>query len=171
MKRLFIVITTILLGCSVASAQQKEEMVIGGTIGTAIEASDGELYSVGFAFQPEFGYFFADNCKVGGSVGYALSNGISVLTLAPSFSYYARLCEGMYYTPSIDAGLIMAVGDGSIYPGLGLSLNLLSIEFRPTKHFGFNVNLASINFNVLSISSIVGFKFGMNPTVGIRYYF
>jgi hypothetical protein len=65
----------------------------------------------------------------------------------------------------------MAVSGGA-YPGLGVGLHLFSMEFRPTKHFGFTANLASVNFVALtSAGSSINFDLGLNPTVGIKYYF
>ena len=170
MKRLFIILSTILLGCTVASAQQKGDKYFGGMAGIIMEASDGG-FGLGFAVQPEFGGFVADNCKLGASIGYSLTNGMHILTVAPNFAYYVRLCDGMYYTPGIDAGFVMAISEGA-YPGLGVTLNMFSLEFRPTKHFGFTANLASLNFFVLANAGRAAtFNLGVNPTVGVKYYF
>jgi hypothetical protein len=170
MKRLFIILSTILLSCTVASAQQKGDKYFGGTAGVVMEASDGG-FGLGFAVQPEFGGFVADNCKLGASIGYSLTNGMHILTVAPNFAYYVRLCDGMYYTPGIEAGFVMAISGGA-YPGLGVTLNMFSLEFRPTKHFGFTANLASLNFFVLANAGRAAtFNLGVNPTVGVKYYF
>lgn len=170
MKKFFIIITAILVGCTVASAQQKGDKYFGGMAGIIMEASDGG-FGLGFAVQPEFGGFVADNCKLGASIGYSLTNGMHILTVAPNFAYYVRLCDGMYYTPGIDAGFVMAISEGA-YPGLGVTLNMFSLEFRPTKHFGFTANLASLNFFVLAnAGSAATFNLGVNPTVGVKYYF
>jgi hypothetical protein len=170
MKRLFIILSTILLSCTVASAQQKGDKYFGGMAGIIMEASDGG-FGLGFAVQPEFGGFVADNCKLGASIGYSLTNGMHILTVAPNFAYYVRLCDGMYYTPGIEAGFVMAISGGA-YPGLGVTLNMFSLEFRPTKHFGFTANLASLNFFVLANAGRAAtFNLGVNPTVGVKYYF
>ena len=169
MKRLFIAVAALFIGCNAASAQQKGDMYFGGMAGLAIQAGDG--VGAGLAIQPEFGGFVADKCRLGISVGYTISGGIHTLTACPNFAYYIRLCDGMYYTPGIEAGFVMAIS-GGVHPGFGAGLNMFSLEFRPTKHFGFTANLVSLNFVALSSAgSVLQFDLGINPTVGIKYYF
>ncbi len=169
MKRFFIVVVAILLGCSVVSAQQKGDKYFGGMAGIAIQAGDG--VGAGFIIQPEFGGFVADKCKLGISAGYAISGGMHTFTLTPNFSYYIRLCDNVYYTPGIEAGLAMAAARGAVAAGVGVGLQLFSMEFRPTKHFGFTANLVSLNFVGMEGSAAINFDLGVNPTVGLKYYF
>ena len=169
MKRFFIVAVAILLGCSVVSAQKKGDKYFGGMAGIAIQAGDG--VGAGFIIQPEFGGFVADKCKLGISAGYAISGGIHTFTLTPNFSYYVRLCDNVYYTPGIEAGFAMAAARGAVAAGVGVGLQLFSMEFRPTKHFGFTANLVSLNFVGMEGSAAINFDLGVNPTVGLRYYF
>lgn len=169
MKRFFIIVVAILLGCSVVSAQQKGDKYFGGMAGIAIQAGDG--VGAGFIIQPEFGGFVADKCKLGISAGYAISGGIHTFTLTPNFSYYVRLCDNVYYTPGIEAGFAMAAASGAVAAGVGVGLQLFSMEFRPTKHFGFTANLVSLNFVGMEGSAAINFDLGVNPTVGLKYYF
>ena len=169
MKRFIIVVVAILLGCSVVSAQQKGDKYFGGMTGIAIQAGDG--VGAGFIIQPEVGGFVADKCKLGISAGYAISGGIHTFTLTPNFSYYVRLCDNVYYTPGIEAGFAMAAAGGAVAAGVGVGLQLFSMEFRPTKHFGFTANLISLNFVGMEGAAAINFDLGVNPTVGIRYYF
>ena len=169
MKRFFIVAVAILLGCSVVSAQQKGDKYFGGMTGIAIQAGDG--VGAGFIIQPEFGGFVADKCKLGISAGYAISGGIHTFTLTPNFSYYVRLCDNVYYTPGIEAGFAMAAAGGAVAAGVGVGLQLFSMEFRPTKHFGFTANLVSLNFVGMEGAAAINFDLGVNPTVGLKYYF
>jgi hypothetical protein len=169
MKRFFIIVVAILLGCSAVSAQQKGDKYFGGMTGIAIQAGDG--VGAGFIIQPEFGGFVADKCKLGISAGYAISGGIHTFTLTPNFSYYVRLCDNVYYTPGIEAGFAMAAAEGAVAAGVGVGLQLFSMEFRPTKHFGFTANLVSLNFVGMEGSAVINFDLGVNPTVGLRYYF
>ena len=168
MKRLLIAAALLIMGIGAASAQQKGDKYFGGMAGLAIQAGDGVGASL--AIQPEFGGFVADNWRLGISVGYTL-NGLHMFTAAPNFAYYARLCDGLYYTPGLEAGFVVAAS-GGVYPGVGVTLNMFSLEFRPTKHFGFTANLASLNFVALaSAGSALTFNLGVNPTVGFKYYF
>ncbi len=170
MKRFFIAAIALIIGCSTAVAQKKGDMYFGGMTGLAVQ-TDFDTIGAGFAIQPEFGAFVADNCKVGVSVGYAISGGVHTFTASPNFSYYVRLCEGMYYTPTVEAGFVMAVSGGAV-AGLGVGLQMFSLEFRPTKHFGFSASLASINFVALSnAGAALDINIGVNPTVGFKYYF
>ena len=169
MKRFFIIVVAILLGCSVVSAQQKGDKYFGGMTGIAIQAGDG--VGAGFIIQPEFGGFVADKCKLGISAGYAISGGIHTFTLTPNFSYYVRLCDNVYYTPGIEAGFAMAAAGGAVAAGVGVGLQLFSMEFRPTKHFGFTANLVSLNFVGMEGAAAINFDLGVNPTVGLKYYF
>jgi hypothetical protein len=170
MKRFIIVAAAIILSCGALSAQNKGDIYFGGMTCLAIQAGDGGV-GAGFSIQPEFGGFVADRCRLGISIGYAISGGIHSFTACPNFAYYIRLCDNVYYTPGIEAGFVMAVSGGA-YPGLGVGLHLFSMEFRPTKHFGFTANLASVNFVALaSAGSSINFDLGLNPTVGIKYYF
>lgn len=172
MKRFIFVVAAIVLGCSAVSAQQKGDIYFGGMTGITIQtttAGGGET-AAGFAIQPEFGGFIAKNCKLGISAGYAISGGIHTFTLTPNFSYYVRLCENVYYTPGIEAGLAMAAAGGATAAGIGVGLQLFTMEFRPTKHFGFTASLASLNFVAMEVAAF-SFDLGVNPTVGVRYYF
>lgn len=168
MKRLLIAAALLIMGIGAASAQQKGDKYFGGMAGLAIQAGDG--VGAALAIQPEFGGFVADNWRLGISVGYTL-NGLHMFTAAPNFAYYARLCDGLYYTPGLEAGFVVAAS-GGVCPGVGVTLNMFSLEFRPTKHFGFTANLASLNFVALaSAGSALTFNLGVNPTVGFKYYF
>ena len=169
MKRFLLTLAAVILTCSAVSAQQKGDKYFGGMAGIAIQAGNG--VGAGLVLQPEFGGFVADKCRLGVSVGYALSGGIHTLTVCPNFAYYVRLCDGMYYTPGIEAGFVMAISGGA-YPGFGVGLNLFALEFRPTKHFGFTASLASLNLIALkSAGSTLNFNLGVNPTIGLKYYF
>jgi hypothetical protein len=176
MKRLLIAAALLILGCSAASAQQKGDVYFGGTAGFAIQAGDGGV-GAGLMLQPEFGGFVADKCRLGVSIGYAISGGIHSLTACPNFAYYVRLCDNLYYTPGIEAGFAMAISGGA-HPGLGVGLNMFSMEFRPkienryARHFGLTVNLASLYFIALAnAGSTLKCDLGLNPTFGLKYYF
>ena len=169
MKRLLIVAAALILGIGATSAQQKGDKYFGGIAGLAIQAGNGGV-AAGFGIEAEFGGFVANNWRLGVSAGYTLS-GTHTVTLLPNFSYYARLCDGLYYTPGMGAGFVMAISGGA-YPGLGVVLNLFSLEFRPTKHFGFSANLGAVNFVALAnAGSALNFNLGVNPTVSFKYYF
>ena len=180
MKKFILAVAFIILGCNVASAQQKGDMYIGGQIGVTVQSVTSDGYSesaTAFSIQPEFGYFVANRCKVGLSVGYGISADVHSLTICPNFSYYLPLCDGLYYTQGIELGYAMGKTEGISMSGLGAALHAFSLEFRPTKHFGFTANILS--FNVVALnnseynfsSTAVNCNIGMNPTIGFKYYF
>ena len=178
MKKFLVIAVALMLCTSAAFAQNKGDKYIGGYAGVALQSTsiEGESSAAAaFAIQPEFGYFVADRLKIGASIGYGLESGINILTVAPNLSYYARLCDGLYYTPGVELGLVVGFAQGYTMPGFGVSANLGTLEFRPTEHFGFSANLFSLSVVAMSIdgftSSAVNVNFGVNPSVGFKYYF
>ena len=178
MKRFLVIVVAMVLCTSAAFAQNKGDKYIGGYAGVALQnmSIDGESATgVSFAIQPEFGYFVVDRLKIGASIGYGLESGINVLTVAPNLSYYARLCDGLYYTPGVEVGLALGFAEGYTLPGFGFVANLGTLEFRPTEHFGFSANLFSLSFVTMSLedinTSVVNINFGLSSSVGFKYYF
>ena len=170
MKRLFIAVVILFLGCTAASAQQKGDVYLGGMAGLNIQAGNSGLSSTGIAVQPEVGFFVADKWRLGASVGYVF-NGIHTLTVLPNFAYYLPLCDGLYYTPGAEVGFVLAARDGA-HPGFGIALSLFSLEFRPTPHFGFTANLSSLSFIALAGAGYnTSLNIGANHSFGVKYYF
>ena len=93
MKRFFIAVVAIVLGCSAVSAQQKGDIYFGGMTGITIQSASGNGVGAGFIIQPEFGGFVADKCKLGISAGYAISGGLHSFTLTPTSAATARLMK------------------------------------------------------------------------------
>lgn len=183
MKKLFISIVAL---CAVfnLSAQNKGEKYVGGNLGIATTSLivDGESASaIKFAIVPEFGYFVADKFKVGVSLGYGIESETHTLEIMPNIEYYARICDGLYYTPGLGIGFVAGFSEGMAMPGFGLSLSLGSFEFRPTPKFGMSVGLLSLSFVHMTYkddyygfklnSNGVNFNLGINPSVGFKYYF
>lgn len=178
MKKFLVIAVALMLCTSAAFAQNKGDKYIGGYAGVALQTMtiDGESATgASFAIQPEFGYFVADRLKIGASIGYAIESGTNALTITPNISYYARLCDGLYYTPGVELGLVVGFAEGYTMPGFGVSANLGTLEFRPTEHFGFSANLFSLTFVVMSMEDIAGstvnVNLGVTPSVGFKYYF
>ena len=183
MKKFLICIVAL---CAVfnLSAQNKGEKYVGGNLGIATTSLivDGESASaIKFAIAPEFGYFVADKFKVGVSLGYGVESGTHTLEIIPNIQYYARICDGLYYTPGLGFGFVAGFSEGLAMPGFGLSLSLGSFEFRPTPKFGLSVGLLSLSYVYMTYkddyygfkvnTSGVNFNLGINPSVGLKYYF
>ncbi len=178
MKKFLVILVAMTLCSSAAFAQNKGDKYIGGYTGVAIQSVgiEGEnATAAGFAIEPEFGYFVANRLKIGASVGYSISSGTHTFTLCPTIAYYIPLCDGLYYTPGLEVGLVIGSSEGFTMPGVGLAAHLFTLEFRPTEHFGFSANLVSLDMAVLTKSGItasaVDFNLCVNPTVGFKYYF
>jgi hypothetical protein len=176
----------ILALCSIAtlSAQKKGDMFVGGQLGiktTSIIFEGESATSVGFSIAPEYGYFIANNLRVGLTFAYALDNMTHTVDVMPNISYFVRICDGFYYTPTAKLGLSVSIADDIAMPGLGVGLSLGSFEFRPTPRLGMSLNLLSLSYAVLSYEDpdydininthAVNFNFGITPSVGIKYYF
>ena len=166
------------------SAQNKGEKYVGGNVGIATTSLiiDGDSASaIKFAIAPEFGYFVADKFKVGVLLGYGIESETHTLEIMPNIEYYVRLCDGLYYTPGLGFGFVAGFSEGMAMPGFGLSLSLGSFEFRPTPKFGLSVGLLSLSYVYMTYkddyygfklnTNGVNFNLGINPSVGLKYYF
>ncbi len=167
MKKILLVLAVVLGLSTTAAAQQKGDAFIGGAIGF----SAGTDSSTSFGLALEGGGFVANRLALSGEVAYNLVAGeINVITAGPKLSYYARLADKFYYTPSVSVTAAYVAVGGADTGGIGVGLGLAGFEFRPTQHFGMNVNLFSMSamFNN-------GFSFSadmmMNTSVSFRYYF
>ena len=167
MKKFLFAVALVLGMSTAAMAQQKGDAFIGGAIGF----SAGTDQSARFGLAVEGGGFVANRLALSGSVAYNLIGGeMHAITFGPKLSYYARLADKFYYTPGVSViGAYVNVG-GADTGGVGIGLDLAAFEFRPTPHFGMNINLFSMSavFNN-------GFSFSadmmMNTSVSFRYYF
>lgn len=167
MKKILLVLAVVFGLSTTAMAQQKGDAFIGGAIGF----SAGTDQSASFGLAVEGGGFVANRLALSGSVAYNLIGGeMHAITFGPKFSYYARLADKFYYTPGVSVfGAYVNVG-GADAGDVGIGLDLAAFEFRPTPHFGMNIDLFSMSalFNN-------GFSFSadmmMNTSVSFRYYF
>ena len=115
----------------------------------------------------EFGWFFADNWKLGVNIQYALdsnpyekNNGkwlrqnTNLVFAGPLLAYYLRICDGFFYTPQIAAfGLLgttkteaQRISEIKDVFGYGFELAPGAFEFRPTSHFAFSVSFLSLGY-------------------------
>ena len=115
----------------------------------------------------EFGWFFADNWKLGVNIQYALdsnpyekNNGkwlrqnTNLVFAGPQLAYYHKISYGFYYTPQIAAfGLLgttkteaQRISEIKDVFGYGFELAPGAFEFRPTSHFAFSVSFLSLGY-------------------------
>lgn len=151
-------------------AQVKGDMSAGGQIGIGFSAAD-DLFSFSFQIAPEFNYFVADRCELGVSVNYA----ITTFMVMPSFHYFVKLTDGLYYTPGVALGGGFLTDYDAVAGAFGVQLDLFRLEFRPTQKLGFTFN--ACNFSYLAIpDAYYGnhiFDFGINTgsMLGVKFYF
>ena len=152
-----------------------------------------------FSIAPEFGYFVADNIKVGVTAGYNLQSSaydkedgkwlrsnVSVGYVGPTFAYYIPLVTNLYYAPEIQAAIAFgssaAIGEKIGVVGFIGDLKLAAFEYRPVSHFAFSLSLISLNVKTVTGKSkeekdlkindtVFSYNIGLNPTIGVRYYF
>lgn len=183
MKKLLFCALIALASCQFAAAQNKGDMYVGGIVGvstTSISSNGASSTTTNFNLAPEFGYFVADRLRISGSLNYGLSSsdGFSThtLTIGPSIAYYVKLSNNFYYTPEFGLGFAYGSTEGISGSGVALGFDFGAFEFRPASHWGLSFNLLSLDYTYLSYdrnisSNGIGFQLGINPTVGVKFYF
>lgn len=161
MKKIVAVLFFTLLFPSAMYAQQKGDKFIGGSVGLVA----GTDYEASYGVSLEGGAFVIDNLKIYANIAYQGTSGVNAFMLGPGVSYYVKLAEKLYYTPSFEIGL--ATDFSSL--GVGLDLNLFGMEFRPTKHFSVGVNLCNLSY--AAIDGYESFAFNIGSAVFLSYYF
>ena len=188
MKKICICLLAILSTSAIcASAQTKGDMFVGGNLGISTTSFivEGESSTgLNFNIAPEFGYFVADNLKIGASISYGIEfadYATHTLSVLPNIAYYVKVCDNFYYTPGVELGFAAGFTEDLSMPGFGLGVNLGSFEFRPTNKFGLSMNLLSLSYVLLTYkdkdygvrfnSNGVNFNLGVSPSIGIKCYF
>lgn len=177
MKKFILLFTAaILMSAVTVQAQQKGDLFIGGNLGFTISSTSIEGYSdtgVALSLAPEVGYFPINNLKIGGQISYSLSDSTHTLMIMPSIGYYVRLCDNIHYTPTFSLGYAYANNSEYGMSGLGLQLDLFSVECKVYKQCALSINALSLSYALLSKNGISAnnVTFGLNPTIGFRYYF
>lgn len=183
MKKILLLAIAVVAFATV-SAQNKGDKYVGGIIGvsTASVITDGtSINSTSFSIAPEFAFFVANKLRIGGVFNYTLGASQGDVThsveFGPELAYYVRLCDKFYYVPSFCCGFAYTHLEDVSGVGFELGLGLGSFEFRPTKHFGLAMNLLTFSYAYQHYSDLdasgssIGLKLGINPSVGLRYYF
>ncbi len=175
-------------------AQNKGNKYIGGNFGivSSAQTADGSSVTFGLALEPEFGYFVTNKFSIGASVGYALETANKagpashIITITPKMTYYAKLADNFYYTPTLQLGFACGfLGKTStsnmvVMPGFGFDLAVGCFEFRPTQKIGLSFNLLGLTYTFLSYkessyyeykSNQIRFKLGGTTSIGFKYYF
>lgn len=157
-------------------AQEKGDMYFGGSLGLGVTSVGEGNYSVSavkFSLTPEFSYFVADNFRLGAELSFSTSEGISLFTIQPTFAYYVKLVDKLYYTPEFKIGGGFAAGEDYSTGLFAFGLDIFALEYMPTKNLGISMSLVNLNYNLLPEGPISTFNFALlsSPEVGFRYYF
>lgn len=186
MKRILICSILFIASLSVASAQQKGDKYIGGSLhlATATSISDGSSSTnVEFGLAPEFSYFVANKFRVGLSASYSLAHSIDfnitahTLAIGPNIAYYVKLSDNFYYTPEFFIGFTYS-GDKYLDSyGCGIALSIVGFEFKPKPNIGIAFNVLSLGYTFLSLpdwdisTNGLSFQLGLKSSIGFKYYF
>ncbi|MBO7314951.1 MAG: outer membrane beta-barrel protein [Alistipes sp.] len=178
---IYVLLAVFTLSTTAASAQMKGDKFVGGDFGLGVTSNvllGDSATAVEFGIQPNVGFFVADNFMLGFSLGYSVQGGdgaTHTLMVGPKISYYVPLCDKLYYTPSVDAVFCYAATDGYGFPGFGLELNILGLEYRPTQRIGLSASLLSFDYVLLSRDGLslhtISLGLSINPKVGVKLYF
>lgn len=180
-KNLLVCLLLAVSAISMASAQQKGDKYVGGSLGLStstviIDGSSGT--TLNFGIEPEFGYFVADKLRIGGSLGYALSyndGATHTVTVGPGIAYYIRLADNFYYVPELFIGFEYVGARYIDGYGFGMGLSLVGFEFKPKPTIGISFNVLSLGYEFVSIwgapVSGVSFRLGLQSSIGVRCYF
>lgn len=184
MKRFLVIAVALMLCTSAAFAQNKGDRYVGGYAGINLQSTFTESVktrSISYDFKFEYAEFIANHVKLGVNFGYANANSTHAYTITIDGAYYIPLCEKLYYTPGVEFGTVFGQKNmGDVFydinaRGIGVRANIFTLEFKPTKHFGISTSIVSLDYIWLTYrdysSNTLNFNFGINPTVGFKYYF
>ena len=207
MKRLVLLCLMLLLLVPHSNAQQRGDVYIGGFVGgslTSVGMSvsygssivDTSNATAGLGCGISVGLFITDNIKIGMSYENTsqaesdgdITNSGGLNFIGGSLSYYGKIVDGLYFVPEFilgasTGGNVTASGLDFPIVGFGTQLNLLQLEFKPTKHFSTSVNFGYVNFSLwggyrnlhgydfeLAMASL-GVAVGASPSIAFKYYF
>ncbi len=177
MKKKVLILLMAFFSIATVLSQTKGDKSFGGGLGIGVSAILGEGLGFGITLSPQFNYFLADNCNLGLSVGYQfqLLNSHVVL-FQPSFNYYVKMVDGLYYAPGISLAGGYANASGYGMGVFGAGLELFTLEFRPTQKLGIGFNALSLNFiglvdNSSNIITSIDLNINSNSSLVFKYYF
>ena len=154
-------------------AQEKGEMFVGGSLGLGITTINDEGTAATFKIAPEYAYFVADNFRVGADLSFSYADELITFAIEPTFSYYVRLVDKLYYTPELRIGGGLISSDGYSAGLFTFGLDLFALEFMPTNQIGLSLSLVNISFMALPEYELNTFNFSLisSPQFSFRYYF
>lgn len=172
----------------------------------SISQTEKQPGKTSFQFGPEFSYFVADNCRLTAGIGYGLESSplsedddtgkwlrsnLNVFQIGVGFSYFVSITDRFHYAPGVS--FYGVFGKDSIdmttsskyslsAAGFDLRLNAAAFQFRPVKHFAFDISILSLEYAYIALSdkenkdaklseSGLAFDIAFQPQIGFHYYF
>lgn len=172
----------------------------------AISQTEKQPGKTSFQLGPEFSYFVADNCRLTAGIGYSLEsspmtedddtgkwlkNNLNLFQIGVGFSYFVAITDKFHYTPGlsfygvfgkdkIDLSTSKNYSLGAA--GLDCRLNAVAFQFRPVKHFAFDISILSLEYAYISLldkdnkdsklaNSGLNFDIAFQPQIGFHYFF
>lgn len=173
-KTIILLVAMTALLVSTVTAQDKGEKFIGGNLKFAVSSSGSNGFmntGTYFSVAPEFGYFIADNVKVGTKLGYEVSSNAHAITLTPNIAYYLPIIDKLYYTPQLNIGGGLGIYSGYEAGIFALDLELASFEYKPNENWGFSTSLVNLGYSLIDRTNNVNFNILYSPSIGFHYYF
>jgi hypothetical protein len=172
MKKILLFVVAMLI--SVASfAQKKGDMYVSGFFSTdlgaySVNSSDWHPFDSSFELGADYGYFLADNLRLGlelsvpftsslneDMVGESYRYNTTILSISPNVAYYVKMGETCYYTPEFGVAyqrdnsktkgteLFESSSHASTW---GAYLDILAFEFKVSEKFSIGTNVGGIGF-------------------------
>lgn len=132
---------------------------------TATLSTSQQNFTIGAG--SEFGYFIADNFKVGIGLSGAYSaietdNQVSTesssfaIALSPNIAYYVRITDRFSYTPELGANFSLGKGYSDDVElnakSWDIYLKFIAFEFRISERFALGVDYGSIGYSSISMT-------------------
>lgn len=189
MKKVLLAAAVLVLGTTALSAQTTPWFVGGSALLESVSyQSDAKDNTTAFLIAPEVGYMFNENWgaslqvlfgsnKVGDLKSSAFGAGLSGF-------YVMKITDKFFYTPTLGVSYLGGKVKETVenvtleakVSNIGVGLEFMKFEFRPSCHWGMTASFGSLSYNM---ENPEGDKnntntFGLNvgqAAVGFKYYF
>lgn len=175
MKRILLLVLA-MLATSIAtlSAQEKGDRFWGGQIGIQVHTQTGDTSHANFNVAPEAGYFVAKNFRIGGFLSYSSTlkgERTNLFTFGPRMAYYVRLVDHLYLAPELSFYGAFGAVAGQSSAGVGLDVDLLSLEYRFSQRMGLSLKLLEAQYLYFEDKHQLGLNILASTQIGFRCYF
>lgn len=190
MKKVLLAAAAFVLGATSLSAQSATPWFLSGNVALS-SVKEGKADAVtSYVIQPQVGYMFNDNFGLALDLNYGFAKAgtdampnMEVTTFGAGLSglYSLKITDKFFYTPSLRVGFNSLKGEqtgvaDAKFTNIGVGLNFLGFEFRPSCRWGFTTNFGSVSYDNLKpehgdSSSVITAGVLNNVGVGFKFYF